>query len=288
MDNMATMKAYDLDQGTMLSLEKMRKYDKRNDRGAAQQVENLRGIMGVGNDNAKLVELITMQNKLTQMQTGTIERVNSNQSAALLKGFEKLGGSFADDRAAERIQTVNQSLTNPNNEFKQALSYSVLRQANPDADLFELKKMQEKGVLEKGYLEGVMKQLQQAGGSESLKKYQLMEYTNLSAEQTEKLYDGYQKDPNFLDDVYSNATKRKNYGLDGNYGKAQENTGAVTRESAVYSDLFAGAGKVFIESVDKMGLKVLEVVNQFTGVGEELLKFRHNVEKHNHTYGNKR
>lgn len=286
--NMASMKAYDLDQGSMLALEKTRRYDKTNDRGAAQQVENLRGIMGVDNDNSRLVELMGLQNKLTQMQTGTLERVNSNQSAALLKGFEKLGGSFADDRAAERIQTVNQSLTNPNNEYKQALSYSVLRQMNPNADLFDMKKMQEKGVMEQGYLEGVMGQLQKMGGSESLKKYQLMEYTGLSAHQTEKLYDGYNQDPNFLKGVYSSETKRREYGLEGNVDKAIGNTGATTRESAVYTDMFAGAGKKFISTLDEMSTKMLGTANRFFDIGGELLKFKKDAQKYNETHGNKR
>lgn len=115
-------------------------------------------------------EKIVFQSQLNQMQGSQFEGISNDISTRVQEAFGRIGGSFSDFRAMERIQSANQGLTNPDNEYKQAFLYQSLQKINPGASLFDMQEMQQGGVFTPGYQQQVMEDLLELNGGRDMVK----------------------------------------------------------------------------------------------------------------------
>lgn len=143
--------------------------------------------------NVRIEELLNTQNKLVEDQSTRLEKVSPETMATVMAEFGKLGGSFEDARAGGRISSINQGLMNPQGDYQQAMSYSVLASLKPGGSLLDMMKMQEGGVGQEGYMKGMMEMLKGQYGTGDLFTIALKNKFNLSAEQAETLATGYKE-----------------------------------------------------------------------------------------------
>ena len=195
---------YDIATLKLMEVESKRKYS--DDMSPIRFIDILKnsGFKGLGKDNnfVRLEELAEQGNRLVQEQSKIFEKVNYEDTAAIMAAFDKIGGSFADDpRKAERIMSINRGLSNPANEYQQAMNYAVLSGLNPGANLWDVKMMEEKGYKQPGFLSGVLQQLTSTGDEVADKFALKTRFSDFSYDQIETLYKGYKADPTFADNL---------------------------------------------------------------------------------------
>jgi hypothetical protein len=283
---LGTEQAYGVSRGSLLGFDKLQRLD-NNHRDTAGDVQNLikylkqEGAFGAsGKDMASLEEYIGIQTSIMQDQSKRLEGINTNTNASVIAAFQRIGGTFANPLlAGERIGTMNNAITSPNNDFKQAMVYSTLRKIKPDADLFELRKMQEEGIFGEGVLSGVMKDLTNRGGSEGNKKIMLSEFFGLSNNQSEALFNAYSKNNNVFDSVASRNELFKKYGMTSDsqfVSEGAQYTGSIDRMNAKMTNRVAPLGEKmintsekYINEIEKNGL-VSGVGTIFKDIGKEM------------------
>lgn len=242
----ALQKAFSLDQSVLMGTARLQQFDS-NERGVSGDVQNFIKVMqSTGQfedgDFTRLGELLEIGNQIAERQAATLENIDTDTNAEIIAQFQEVGGSFADRRAGERIQTINQALTDPGNDFMQALNYQVLRQQNPEASFFELQEMQEKGLAQEGMMSGTMEAIQQmAGGDQDLMMQLVKSRFGLSAAQTRQLTEAYSEDDTIFDKSESVEDALQQSDINA-VGRAASLTGTIPRTSAMLSDVAAGAG----------------------------------------------
>lgn len=174
MDIMAAVRGYDIEEGDLVSMIKAGRRD-GSPTSIAQSVVGLDKLLmstgAVGSrDKALFPEYIDILRQLIETQSRTLEKTSTTTSMQVIQAFSNMKGSFGDPATmSERISTINQSLTSPGNDFKSAMSFSILRQLNPNASFTDLMKMRENGINQPGYLSRYMDILnQQSGGNREM------------------------------------------------------------------------------------------------------------------------
>lgn len=174
MDIMAAVRGYDVEEGDLVSMIKGGRRDS-SPTSIAQSVVGLdKLLMGTGavssRDKSLFPEYIDILRQLIETQSRTLEKTSTTTSMQVIQAFSSMKGSFGDPATmSERISTINQSLSNPGNDFKSAMSFSILRQLNPNASFTDLMKMRESGINQPGYLSRYMDVLnQQSGGNREM------------------------------------------------------------------------------------------------------------------------
>lgn len=130
--------------------------------------------------------------KLMTLAGSQMENVNTTQLSSLMSAFGLVGGSFSDQRQLDTIGRVNQAITNPSNDFTQAVLFRALGAQNPDADLFDIMKQQELGAMDPGNIKAVLELLTNrgtAGGKDVM--YNVSKALNLRLSQAEELVNAY-------------------------------------------------------------------------------------------------
>lgn len=212
-------------------------------------------------DQTKLAEVLQMQSSLVNQLATQTENVNQGKVSSIIGALRSVGGSFGDPTLGmKNISSINQSLTNPSNDFQKARSFGILSGLKPGASFFELLEMQEKGISQKGLLGGTLKQLQrETGGGEN---FALSTMTNLGlgASTSRKLTEAFAKNPKMFDSFTGPVTDTSiEEILSG--GRAKELTSKRDVQAAQISDAFldsAATGmaealkQVFQTTVDKL------------------------------------
>jgi hypothetical protein len=271
---MSTEIGLGLSTGYLSGLGKHQSYD-TNSRETSGDVQNLIKIMGAtgqfrGGDFSRLAELLETSNQIAEDQSGYLEQINSDKNAGVMAGISRLGGSFADQRMGARIQTLQGALRTPDNDFKQADAYAVLRRQNPSKSFFELQEEQDKGLGAKGYMSGVMKDITSRSGSDDYKMQMVKSRFNLSPSQARRLYEGYNKNPDVFNfDQYTKAAKGADMDM---VGRAKQVTPAIPIGLAKMDDVAAQAGDKTIKVLSEMAKyvedKVPAIVDGMKSVGE--------------------
>jgi len=264
-----TSKAFDIDQSTMLDLSRTQRFD-RNERGTFGDIQNLMAVMkkeGVfgskGDDYSSLTSILETQNQLIQDQSNMLETVNTDSNLRVIAAFNKIGGSFAADdiRSKQRIQTVNQSLTNPQGDFRQAFSFNALRQIKPDASLFELMEMQERGIAQPEYMAKVMENLKMRGGSKDSQMLQMSSLFNLSKSQSRAMFESGED----FSSIASGNLGELGFSSEEVKAKAVKATGVMDKRTAQMSDVFAEGGMKGLQMLDEGFSKSTKKVDEWTG-----------------------
>lgn len=266
--NLALEKAFSLDTGTLARSSGLRRSEKDKDdtsRNILEMVNIFRksDLFGIGKDDfTQLGEKIDFQNKLNQMQAQQMESVDYTTSTQLLQKFGEVGGSFGDQRQADRIGKINQSLTSPNNDFKQALIYRTLGQLQPDASFFDIQKMQEKGVFQPDLFSDVLDSLKNMSDGENDVFYQLIkEFTGMGASASQKLGERYLEEPDLFEGIGNEDEVRKLLSAGDKITerdverRGQRNVGEISKALASINTEFGYFGESGIEYfAEKVGL----------------------------------
>lgn len=271
---MSTEIGLGLSSGYLSGLGKHQSYD-TNNRETSGDVQNLIKIMGSsgqfrGGDFSRLAELLETSNQIAEDQSGYLEQINSDKNAGIMAGVSRLGGSFADQRMGARISTLQGALRTPDNDFKQADAYAVLRRQNPHKSFFELQEEQEKGLGATGYMAGTMKDIMGRSGSDDFKRQMVKSRFGLSASQSRRLYDGYKANPDVFNfDQYTKAAGGADMDM---VGRAKMVTPAIPIGLAKMDDVAAKAGdktiKVLADMAKYVEDKVPAIVDGMKTMGD--------------------
>lgn len=140
------------------------------------------GVLSAGqnnifaNDTAFLPEFLSKNfSDLHKTFLATQNTVATGTTFDVLRRFDAIGGPFAsrDSRSQGLINTIHNSLTNPSSDNLKALSFIGLRQANPDMDFYQLLEERQKGLASPVYLKSMLSMVDQIGGPESMKMFNL-------------------------------------------------------------------------------------------------------------------
>lgn len=246
---MATEKGFGMDFGETGSLVKMNRFA-----GGGSTSRDIQDFIKIskdsglfkGGDFSDISDRLDILAQLTKDQTSVLETGDLQTNSQIMAAFTKVGGSFGDkETQGQRISTMSQALANPNNDFKQAFIYSVLKGIKPDASMFELGEMQEKGLAQPGFLSGVMGKLGGMGGSQSSKMISMMKMFGLSHAQARALFNAQQESPDIFSSIGSESDLNniyKKYGDVGVTGRAENATGTINKMMANLNDVAAQGG----------------------------------------------
>jgi hypothetical protein len=189
-------------------------------------------------DQTKFAEILNQTSQLTNQLASQTENVNQTQNAGVVGALRSIGGSFSDPvLGGKNMMSINQALTSPGNDFQKARSLSVLSSIKPGASYFQTLEAQEKGLGQKGYLEGTLKQLEkETGGGENL-MLAVQQNLGLNYSTARKVVEARAKNPSMFTDFAGGPDDIvKKLGLT---DKAKELTSSRDKQSAEISDAYA-------------------------------------------------
>ncbi len=191
-------------------------------------------------DQTKFAEILQQTSTLTNQLASQSENINIRNNIGMIGALRSVGGSFADPNlGTQKFMSINQSLTNPGTEYQKARSFGVLSGTNPGASYFETLEAQEKGLGQKGYLSGILKQLKREGGDGENFMLGINQNLGLSASSSRKLAEAYNKNPSMFDD-FSGSKGDIDKILGGNIAKrAEENVSQKDKDKAILDNNFA-------------------------------------------------
>lgn len=147
-------------------------------------------------DFTRVSELLNVNNELNSQQVEQMERIDPSKSSNLMRMFGKMG--IDSSRISSYASSINQGITNPKDEFSQAIIYRALKQQNPNMSLFELQERQEQGIYGKGNLSAVMRQFSGSSSGQMLMK-NISTAFGIKGFQARQLVEAYEKDNNIFD-----------------------------------------------------------------------------------------
>ena len=215
------------------------------------------GVFGIDKGDFTMigekVEQAATMNSEQVKQTG---EVNMRISAGLLAAGGTMGGTWAQDPTAT-FGKVNQAIQNPGNDFKRAFLFRSLKDVNPDADMFDVQKMQESGVYGKGVMSSVLGRLQKTYKGKELYR-NTSKMLGLKGFEAEGLMDQFAKTPDMFKGEMSEKDLRK-FGVTG-----AGHAGKTEVWKANLENTLAGAGNKGIEAVDTL-MKGAELLKEAAG-----------------------
>lgn len=142
-----------IDMGQLYNMAGYQRYDRARGMDKYGLIGNISQMDAIfesaGINRVRLSESLGIMESLAQTQLGRgLESVNMIQMAQMKSVFEKLGGTFA--YTPDVINSIDQSLSSPSNEFQEGLSYKIYsqmqaRQGLP-ATYLGFKRWQEQGI----------------------------------------------------------------------------------------------------------------------------------------------
>lgn len=286
-DISALEKAYGLDKGQLLKLSAGERFGgggAMQDTGMMISVLKNQGMWDK-NSQTKIPEYLELLVKLQEEQIRTEGQVDNPQNMRNLMAMSKLGDKYFRDTSY--ITGISNALSNPQNEFQQARSLSVLSKMKPGGDLWELEMMQEKGLGQKGYMSGVVNQIKRRYGGGNLGERALYETLkgggqNISKEDARRIYQESLKNPQLWDQVVDEDSLK---GVLGKFstqtralGKAR--TAELTKDIAQSTDAYTqGALPGAINMLEKTLNKLNETLGDFLGLSKKEQKTAHAIAK---------
>lgn len=269
-DMAALEKAYNVDYGQSLKLMRTERF---GGGGAMQDVGliiNTLKNQGLWNQDSqtKIPEYLEMLVSLQEEQIkkeGTIDNVRNMSN---LSAMAKLGDKYFRDTTY--VTGISNAIANPQNEYQQARSLSVLAGMNPKGDLWELQLMQEKGLGQEGYMSGVVQQIRKRYGTGNLGEMALYETLkgggqNISKQDARTIYQESLKNPKLWDSVVDEKSLEDvmtRFGLDTRaLGKAR--TSGLAKDVALTTTEYSeDAWKATASLMERTGEKLGEVLKE--------------------------
>lgn len=137
--------------------------------------------------NEKLENLI----RLIQFSGQKIYQPSGSMVSGVMGGFDMLGGSFADQRQTSRIQSISESISNPDNDFKRAFVMEAmvknLSGRGKSTDYVSVMEQMEKGAFGEGNLKSVFEGLKERHGTGNEGIMGMQAFTGLGWGESRKL-----------------------------------------------------------------------------------------------------
>ncbi len=189
-DVLGAGRAFTLDPSVLQDRLRIGRFSEGGQRGFLDQITRILKASGLEEDRVLFAELLRNQTQLVQEFAQTSEVVNQNIATSAMMMFNNVGGGFSmsDPRSLQRIQQINQALANPSSDISSAENIAILRRLNPQADIFDIFKMQEKGLQTPGFIQGVMGNITSRLGTGGYAKLALQKRLGLSFDATEQLF----------------------------------------------------------------------------------------------------
>lgn len=221
--------------------------------GGGNGTQNVQRVLGLafseGLDRAKFSDVVRTQTALLQHFAQSSTGVSSIDANRTLFEFNRMGGMFGvgDPRSLGNIMNIDQGLTSPGTPFGQAMTYSVLRRLNPNADVWQLRKMQEKGLQTPGFLSTMLDQFSSFGVSDSLQKMMIADRFNLKGDAVDTLFANKGKLGSMSASELSQMA-----GLEEIKSEASKYTNELTKETAAVTNAFRVG---FSEGIDVLSVQ---------------------------------
>lgn len=230
---LALERGYGVDAGVMTSRTNMEMVSggEANYTKIVATLEQLKKISPA--NNTALNKFIEAQTNFIGLSMKQNQKVNQDVASNRILSLDKLGGSFRfnDPRFMESVGKINDMITNPSNDFKQAASFSILRDTmGPNAGITDLLKAQQQGFgganggkLLQGWID-----MSKRSGDKQSQVLALSSAGGFSIEEAEKLLN------------YQNQDFSKMKGADLNkiLGRAEGFTTEFNKDSAAIADSF--------------------------------------------------
>jgi len=160
------------------------------------------------------------------------------------------------------IGALDQGLRQPSSTAAQAMQYAVLRQQNPGASRWELRKMQEEGINDPDQLDGILKRLQMSSGNNSdlMMENVAAMFPNMSLNQVEGVVKGFQEDGTTRMKLSSDFGAEKQRISD----RAFEATGTLAQRTAYFDNFFMNKGQTMNEYFSNKFDEAGDVVDEFS------------------------
>lgn len=131
-----------------------------------------------------LVKLITFQGQRLYQPSGSM-------ASNVIGAFDLLGGSFADQRQVERIKTISEAISNPQNDFKRAFvieqMVSNLSMQGKNTDFVSIMEQMEKGIFGQGNLRSIFSGIKERYGTGNEGIIAMQGFTGLGWNESRKL-----------------------------------------------------------------------------------------------------
>jgi hypothetical protein len=290
LDFIAIQKAYSLDKGQMLSLTKGERFGGGgaiNDTNTVIAVLKNQGLWDK-NSQTKIPEYLSMLVSLQEEQVKKEGKIDNNRNAVNISAMVKLGDKFARDPSY--VTGMSNAIANPQNEYQQARSLSVLSGLNPGGDLWELQTAQQKGLSTKGYMSGIMKQIQSRYGNKgNLRKLALSQTlgSGYSNEDINRIFEVYDKDSKLFDSGEMDKgtlDKLLKKGASTTRSLASQRTSSISKKEAKTEEAFAegaltGGITLIKDTWTEVGAISKEIFNEFKGLLGEITGADERVKK---------
>lgn len=160
------------------------------------------------NDFTMMHELMSRNNQLIQLESQKAETVSTKTASQLMSAFGLVGGSFGDMRQTQTLGTINNSIVNPGNDFKNAFIMRSIMKNSPDSSLLDVMMSKEEGIFKQGQFSGIMKDL--FGTFEGDQRtFSISKLFGLNLQQSKKLQSAYEANPAMFDNVGSTEEVEK-------------------------------------------------------------------------------
>lgn len=273
-NNLAFEKRFSQDENSLLGLTGGLRTEGRGRRAGDVAIEMLNYFKRSDLFNVKrgdftqLGEKIQFNTHMLEMQGGQMAATNATTNAQLLELFGRAG--IGDQRTMGYVENINQSITNPNNDFSKAFIFRSLRERNPDMSLFDLMKRQEQGIFGEGTFGQILGDLQRTFQGDQLKMSiaQLFNLKNFQAEQIAGMSPA--------DAARIGSQEDINRYLQGQgetpitMATGQGGVGTVSRRMAELNDWFAENGVKAIRKIDEYVTTYEQ--KGFGGLASQMLK----------------
>jgi hypothetical protein len=292
LDFIAVQKAYSLDKGQLLSLTKGERFGGGgaiNDTNTVIAVLKNQGLWDK-NSQTKIPEYLSMLVSLQEEQVKKEGKIDNDRNAVNISAMVKLGDKFARDPSY--VSGMSNAIANPQNEYQQARSLSVLAGLNPGGDLWELQTAQQKGLSTKGYMSGIMRQIQSRYGNKgNLRKLALSQTlgSGYSNEDVNRIFEVYDKDSKLFDsgEIDKNTLdKLLKKGAATTRSLASQRTSSILKKDAKTEEAFAegaltGGISLIKDTWTEIGTISKEIFNEFKELLGEIDGSKERVKKQN-------
>lgn len=216
-------------------------------------------------NNTALTKFIEAQTNFIGLSMKQNQRVNQDVTTNRILSLDKLGGSFRfnDPRFMEGVGKINDMITNPSNDFKQAASFSILRDTmGPNAGITDLLKTQQQGFgganggkLLQGWID-----MSKRSGDKQSQVLALSSAGGFSIEEAEKLLNYQNQDFSKMGSVDLNKI----------LGKAEGFTTQLDKDSALISSAFVtGATDGIVKVAELFGTKLKDLMEVYLKGGNK-------------------
>ena len=156
--------------------------------GTRSRMGKLLSLFGPG---VRFSDALRNQSTMANLFGQSSENVDPSMINQVMYGLNQVGGGFnmQDPRFMGRVTGLQSGLSRASSPFMQAMQYSVLRGIDSNAGMFDLMKMQEKGLQTPGYLSGVIGQISNMTGDDQTRMLMLKRmFPELSADAVQNIY----------------------------------------------------------------------------------------------------